>query len=154
MADIEQSRIRIKAGAGGATLITASVAGKAAGKKIAASLASKSAAKYAAKLGLSLSGKAVTSGTAVATAASMGAVCGPAAPACAVLGGITAAVLFEIALNEADEWVTRTNAKSDLKLTLLAMKNESENAYIDTYDQLIDDALRRLFRPGYKPIEN
>ena len=86
--------------------------------------------------------------------ASTGAVCGPAAPACAVVGGIAAAVVFEIAFNEADEYLTRAEAQSDLQLALSAMTEEATAAYLETYEQMIDESVKRTFRPVFVPSEN
>ena len=138
----------------GAVFFSAAVAAKAASKKLAATIAGKTAGKVATKLGLSLSSKALASSSTILTGASMGAMCGPAAPACAVVGGIAAAVLFEIAFNEADEYLSRANAKSDLQIALLAMNREATGAYVNTYDQMIDDSIMRTFRPDFVPSEN
>jgi hypothetical protein len=138
----------------GAVFFTAAVAAKTASKKLAATIVGKTAGKIATKLGLSLSSKALASSSAILTGASMGTMCGPAAPACAIVGGIAAAVVFEIAFNEADELLTRANAKSDLQIALLAMNSEATGAYIDTYDEMIDDSIMRTFRPNFVPSEN
>ena len=107
----------------------------------------------ATKLSISLGGKAVTSGTAIATGLSASAFCGPAAPACALFGGLTAAVLFEMALNEADERITRAETRHNLRMTLLEMTKETKSAYSEAYIELIDDAVRRTFRPKFTPGE-
>jgi hypothetical protein len=81
------------------------------------------------------------------------ALCGPAAPACAVVGGVAAAVMFELAFNEADEAFSRPAAKSDLKIAMKHMTLEARDAYLETYDAAIDEAIARTFRP-YVPSDN
>ena len=141
-----------KAGTG-ASAVVAAVAAKSAGKKLAASVAGKTAAKAAAKAGMSLSAKATTAGAAVASGASFGLLCGPAAPACALLGGVTTAILFEVAFNEGDEALTRSKTKHDIKMVLLNMSNRSRDAYIDAYQQYTEDAFKRLLRPNLVPAD-
>ena len=118
--------------------------------QVSAQVAGKTLGKYAAKTGIGLSAQALSAaGVAVSTSP----VCGPAAPACAVVGGVATAIVFEIVFNEADERLTRPTQQRNLTALVGDMLVQVEQATFEAYHEQIQLTLEKALL-GYLPSEN
>ncbi len=116
--------------------VAARLAGKSVGKKAASIAVAKIAQKGGFKLAVNLVGKAITkkavgtvAGGAV-TGAAAGLVCGPAAPACSLvggfLGGLVTWIAIDVVVMEIDESINRDQFRQEILSVVTAQLRESE----------------------------